>query len=448
MTLLSLPDLYALDRLDLSAETTVDTAAQARVTAVLQQLSDPAICAAAGMVGHKLLGGDNPSKLTWSFVLYERGADRNHAAHPRRQPEQAVRHQFRRQAAARLDRQIAHPGDLSRRSSESCTASLSACSRPELTRIAGSRGRPADRMGGATIWRRPPTAACSRCSTRRCSAPIRARPGRFFTGGGMQGFGNFDSMEGFGEPTVDRAFEHSINLSFVRILRDIVNYYTARRTASTRQAAAGRADDPEREAYLRRFADADGRRFLCRFYKDLRGLERRGGDGLCCCSARGHAAKRLAAVYLTFHPRGAARRFAAFLCRRLPQRRIPDRERALGTVYEPSRPRSCRWPTAAMSRASIRSNCGWWTICSSIPRRALERDHRSQRRGAAGGLCLAVQGQRAQAGHPHPDPDRAGRLRPDLARTGGDTATRSAISCRRSAPRSAPRATGPTRSPS
>src|SRR5204863_433438 len=52
-------------------------------------------------------------------------------------------------------------------------------------------------------------------------------PESFFTGGGMQGLGNFDSDENGGSYSVIDAFKHSVNLSFVRILRDIANYYTA-----------------------------------------------------------------------------------------------------------------------------------------------------------------------------------------------------------------------------
>src|SRR5262249_44193527 len=73
-----LPDLYGLDRLDLSAETSVDTAAQGRVTAVMQRLADPKFLAANGLTGHQLLGDGNPAKVTWSFVLYQRGADRHY----------------------------------------------------------------------------------------------------------------------------------------------------------------------------------------------------------------------------------------------------------------------------------------------------------------------------------------------------------------------------------
>src|SRR4029077_4981616 len=55
----------------------VHTAAQARVTGVMQRLSDPAFLRSAGMVGKQLLGDGNPAKVTWSFVLYQREPDRN-----------------------------------------------------------------------------------------------------------------------------------------------------------------------------------------------------------------------------------------------------------------------------------------------------------------------------------------------------------------------------------
>ena len=38
-------------------------------------------------------------------------------------------------------------------------------------------------------------------------------------------------------------------------------------------------DDPQREAYLQRFADQEGRRYLGRFYNDYRGLTPRRGAG-------------------------------------------------------------------------------------------------------------------------------------------------------------------------
>src|SRR5205085_2275514 len=94
-----------------------------------------------------------------------------------------------------------------------------------------------------------------------------AAPESFFTGGGTQSFGNFESWENYDNPTVSDAFQHSINLAFVRILRDVANYYTAESGVQLKRLLAN-PDDPQREAYLHRFVDVDSRRFLTRFFKD------------------------------------------------------------------------------------------------------------------------------------------------------------------------------------
>src|SRR5260370_12328292 len=96
-------------------------------------------------------------------------------------------------------------------------------------------------------------------------------PESFFTGGGMQGFGNFESSENGGNYTVIEAFKHSVNLAFVRILRDIANFYTAE-SGIDAQRLLEEEDSPERDAYLTRFADAEGRRFLLCYLKDFREL--------------------------------------------------------------------------------------------------------------------------------------------------------------------------------
>ena len=113
-----------------------------------------------------------------------------------------------------------------------------------------------------------------------------ASPETFFTGGGNQSFGNFASWEDYDNPTVETAFEHSINLAFVRIMRDVANYYTAANGVRVKQLL-GNPDDPQREAYLKRFVEADSRRFLYRFYKDYRGLN--GAEALSLL-ARAHPA--------------------------------------------------------------------------------------------------------------------------------------------------------------
>jgi membrane peptidoglycan carboxypeptidase len=72
-SLLGIPQLYDLDRLDLQALTTINQAAQKQVGAFLQGLDKPEAVAAAGLIGYRLLKPDNDfSKVIYSFSLYER----------------------------------------------------------------------------------------------------------------------------------------------------------------------------------------------------------------------------------------------------------------------------------------------------------------------------------------------------------------------------------------
>ena len=72
--LLGLPSLYALDRLDMTSATSIDLAAQQRLTAELQQLTDPDAARDLGLYGHRLLDADRSGEpLVASLTLYERG---------------------------------------------------------------------------------------------------------------------------------------------------------------------------------------------------------------------------------------------------------------------------------------------------------------------------------------------------------------------------------------
>ena len=75
--LLGVEDLYALDRYDLEAHTTLDAQAQARVTAYFSRLLQPSYLACAGFREPRLLNRGNPSAVNYSFTLYETTPDGN-----------------------------------------------------------------------------------------------------------------------------------------------------------------------------------------------------------------------------------------------------------------------------------------------------------------------------------------------------------------------------------
>src|SRR4051794_12781930 len=334
VSLLKLPDLYSLDRLDLSAKTSIDTAAQTRVSEVLQKLSDPTFLHSAGMIGHQLLGDGNPAKITWSFVLYERGGDRNYV----RIHADSLNQPFDINSGAKL--QLGSTAKLRTLILYLTIVSelhdrLAALPSRDLLHTAASAEDPITEWGAGYLARtqdRNLKAMLDAAMQRTYSAA----PGTFFTGGGNQSFGNFATWEDDARPTVETAFQHSINLAFVRILRDIANYYTVASGVQIKRLL-GDTDDSQREVYLQRFIESDSRRFLHRFYKDYKGLN--GNQALAVLADHTQPVpKRLATVFLSIHPDARLAHLQQFLTMHLPEYDLRDNELwDLYLTYSPER---------------------------------------------------------------------------------------------------------------
>src|SRR3954449_7289219 len=334
VSLLKLPDLYSLDRLDLSAKTSIDTAAQTRVSGVLQKLSDPTFLRSAGMVGHQLLGDGSPAKMTWSFVLYERGGDRNYV----RIHADSLNQPFDINSGAKL--QLGSTAKLRTLILYLTIVSelhdrLAAQPNRDLLRIAATAEDPLTEWGAGYLARtqdRTLQAMLDAAMQRTYSAA----PGTFFTGGGNQSFDNFETWENDARPTVEIAFQHSINLAFVRILRDIANYYTVASGVQIKRLL-GDTDDLQREAYLQRFIESDSRRFLHRFYKDYKGLN--GNQVMAVLVDHTQPVpKRLAPVFLSIHPDARLAHLQQFLTMHLPEYDLSENELwDLYLTYSPER---------------------------------------------------------------------------------------------------------------
>ncbi len=335
VTLLKLPDLYSLDRLDLSAETAVDIAAQARVSGVLQRLSDPAFLRASGMVGKQLLGDGNPAKVTWSFVLYQRGPDRSfvriHADSLNKPFDINSGAKLMLGSTAKLRTMITYltiVTDLHHR--------LHALPPRELTRLAASSGEDPLTAWAATYLARTTSRGLQPMLDAAMQRHYSGAPGSFFTGGGTQSFGNFEESENYDSPSVEQAFQHSVNLAFVRLLHDIVKYETAASGVQVNKLLSD-SDDPQREAYLKRFVNADSRRFLGRFYKDYKGLDGEEALKLLVRHTR-PLPKQLATVFHSIHPDARLAHLQTFLGTHLPQTPVSENELwDLYLTYSPER---------------------------------------------------------------------------------------------------------------
>ena len=65
--------------------------------------------------------------------------------------------------------------------------------------------------------------------------------------------------------SVNKAMRDSVNLVFIRLMRDIVHHYMLQVPGSSARILED-IDNPARQQYLERFADQEGKVFMLRFY--------------------------------------------------------------------------------------------------------------------------------------------------------------------------------------
>ncbi len=313
---LHLQDLWSLDHYDLTAYSTIDQAAQQRVTTVLTQLGNPAYDQSLGLYGKLMLAtGNNPALINWSFVLYERVGDANYVrihADNLNQPfdiNSGVKLQLG--STAKLRTLITYLNIV-----EALHNKLSALPAPALQHIAATAP---DTLTG---W----AAGYLAASNNRDLQPMldaamqrkySASPVTLFTGGGQNAFGNFQPWENDLNPTVEFAFENSINCVFVRLMRDVRDYYTTQSGVDKTQLLSD-PHNPARLAYLQRFAAQEGGGYLYNFYTGYRGLTAEQAME----RLAGHTqpmASHLADIFLAIHPNAGLAEMTAFLQAHMPK---------------------------------------------------------------------------------------------------------------------------------
>jgi membrane peptidoglycan carboxypeptidase len=311
MTALGLPDVYSLDHLDLSARVSIDGAAQSRVAAVLERLKDPQTVKELGLVGDQLLGSADPAKVAWSVVLYERGDDRNllriHADSLNQPFDINSEAKLILGSTAKLRTLATYLGIIDSLYREESTSST-----PALRREVATSQDPLRRWVAGYLLSAPPE--------RRGLQPIldaamqrhySGNPSEeFFTGGGIHIFHNFERSEDRETPTVEQAFEHSVNLAFVRLMRDVIRHYEAEIGAHDEVLTS--ADNPLREQLLVRFADREGSVFLSRFYSDYEGLSPEEAFDRLAERAR-RSPRRLIVMFRSVRPDASVAQMRAFL---------------------------------------------------------------------------------------------------------------------------------------
>lgn len=322
--------LYELDRLDLSAQSTLNGELQQKTTDILRQLKNPEYARAAGLYGDRLLGEADPGKIIYSFTLSEltpQGAKSRIQADNFDQPFdinqgtkldlgstaklrtlvtyleiiEALHQKYATLEPEALRKEITDPNDT--------------LSRWAIDHLLQSDDKSLAAMLDAALERK-----------------YSANPHeQFFTGGGVHVFSNFKHEDDSKILSVRDATRNSVNLVYIRLMRDIVRYHMLQVPGSSAKILKD-ADDPSREAYLRRFADKEGKEFINRFYRKYKGKTASEiGDAF--FSSFRHTPRRLAAAYRYIHPEATPARFGEFMTGHLPSLKGSD-ERTLSDLYE------------------------------------------------------------------------------------------------------------------
>ncbi|MGF1613372.1 MAG: transglycosylase domain-containing protein [Gammaproteobacteria bacterium] len=269
--LLGVTDLYTLDRLDLTVESSLDQFAQEAATVQLHRLGDPSVVGAFGLKAFRLLERGDPSQVTYSFSLYERADGINWLRVQTSNFDQPfdVNDGMKLDlgSTAKLRTLITYLEIIAEIYGDLAGQSPSALQQAQV-----------QRTDGLTRWvfqqlTSEPTLTLQALLEKAMQQRYSASPGQaFYTGGGRHWFRNFDRTHDSQMLSVAEAFRHSVNLVFIRMMRDIVHYYQYRIPGSTAKLLED-TQDPQRRLYLERFADREGRLFLARFHRKYAGRE-------------------------------------------------------------------------------------------------------------------------------------------------------------------------------
>jgi membrane peptidoglycan carboxypeptidase len=266
--LLGLPGLYELDRLHLDVESTIDPALQHTVLDLLEKLRDPAFVASAGLRGRRLLEKGDPGKLIYGMMLFEKTPQGNML----RVSTDNLNAPFDINTGMKM--QLGSTAKL-RVLTNYLDVAASLHQRFSALDAGTLQQQKSEARDPITLWaaetlslKKAPSLEnfLNLALDRKYSAsPWEA----FFTGGGVHSFANFNKDDNGRILTVRDATINSVNLVYVRLMRDLARYYEARLPYDT-AAALEDINHPIRRKLLRESAEEESRHFLWQAYRDYR----------------------------------------------------------------------------------------------------------------------------------------------------------------------------------
>src|SRR4029077_4656737 len=266
MDYLGVTNLYDLNRLHLEVQSTIDVPLQKKVTDFFNSLSDEDVIKARGLNGEHLLENADPKKVVYSFLLVEPTSEGNLI----RIQADNFSNPFDFNKSVKLElgstaklRTLTHYLELM----TELHNELAPLDDEALKKKAKEAADPLTKWSVETLQKEKNIALepfLQRAMERRYSAsPYEA----FFTGGGLHHFENFEREDNSRILSLSDAFRNSVNLVFIRLMRDIVGYHRAR-LAYNADDVLGDPANRQRRRMLQEIAEEESRSVLRRAYQN------------------------------------------------------------------------------------------------------------------------------------------------------------------------------------
>ncbi|WP_256262047.1 transglycosylase domain-containing protein [Pseudomonas costantinii] len=257
--------LYDLDRLDLSATSTLQAQLQGQVSDYLKHLADPDYARQLGLLGERLLTPTSTAQVRYSFTLFELTPDGSRVRVQTDNTDQPFdinegsKLELGSTAKLRvLTTYLQIISELHDKYAAQAPAALKKVTVDDQDRLS---------RWALDYLIQTPDKSLANMLDAALDRTYSASPAEsFFTGGGLHHFHNFRSQDNGRSPSLRDALRESINLPFIRLMRDLVRYSTY---AGPNNSAELLKDDndPRRQEYLAGFADREGTTFLRKFWK-------------------------------------------------------------------------------------------------------------------------------------------------------------------------------------
>ncbi len=261
LDLLGIKTLYELDRLDLTADTTLDFETQQKVNTILNSLYDLKFLKEQGFISPYILNIGDPEKVVYSISLFESRPEGN----------------FLRVQSDTLNRPLNISTGIKLELGSTAKLRTLATYLMAIDRLddcfssqdPSARKSPPNALSEWVAEYRllHPKATREEVLKASLQREISANPHReFFTGGGLHVFKNFKKDQDDKVYTIEEGLCQSVNLVFIRLMKEVVNYYVAELGYDEKKLLSD-PNDSERIPLLKEAAESEAVEFLRKFYR-------------------------------------------------------------------------------------------------------------------------------------------------------------------------------------